>query len=227
MFNVLVVEDEKNLRKLMTAYLKKNQYKTFEAEDGVKALEVLENTHIDIIISDIMMSNMDGYELTRELRQVGINIPILMVTAKDNIEDKREGFLAGSDDYMVKPVDMEEMILRVGVLLRRANINIEKRITIGDVILNYNEMTIRKNGKIYEFPQKEFQILYKLLSYPERIFTRQDLMEEIWGVESESDPRTVDVHIKRVREKLKGIDEFEISTIRGLGYKAIIKGDKK
>lgn len=227
MFNVLVVEDEKNLRKLMTAYLKKNQYNTFEAEDGVKALEVLENTHIDIIISDIMMSNMDGYELTRELRQVGINIPILMVTAKDNIEDKREGFLAGSDDYMVKPVDMEEMILRVGVLLRRANINIEKRITIGDVILNYNEMTIRKNGKIYEFPQKEFQILYKLLSYPERIFTRQDLMEEIWGVESESDPRTVDVHIKRVREKLKGIDEFEISTIRGLGYKAIIKGDKK
>lgn len=119
------------------------------------------------------------------------------------------------------------MILRVGVLLRRANINIEKRITIGDVILNYNEMTIRKNGKIYEFPQKEFQILYKLLSYPERIFTRQDLMEEIWGVESESDPRTVDVHIKRVREKLKEIDEFEISTIRGLGYKAIIKGDKK
>lgn len=227
MFNVLVVEDEKNLRKLMTAYLKKNQYNTFEAEDGVKALEVLENTHIDIIISDIMMSNMDGYELTRELRQVGINIPILMVTAKDNIEDKREGFLAGSDDYMVKPVDMEEMILRVGVLLRRTNINIEKRITIGDVILNYNEMTIRKNGKIYEFPQKEFQILYKLLSYPERIFTRQDLMEEIWGVESESDPRTVDVHIKRVREKLKGIDEFEISTIRGLGYKAIIKGDKK
>lgn len=227
MFNVLVVEDEKNLRKLMTAYLKKNQYNTFEAEDGVKALEVLENTHIDIIISDIMMSNMDGYELTRELRQVGINIPILMVTAKDNIEDKREGFLAGSDDYMVKPVDMEEMILRVGVLLRRANINIEKRITIGDVILNYNEMTIRKNGKIYEFPQKEFQILYKLLSYPERIFTRQDLMEEIWGVESESDPRTVDVHIKRVREKLKEIDEFEISTIRGLGYKAIIKGDKK
>lgn len=227
MFNVLVVEDEKNLRKLMTAYLKKNQYNIFEAEDGVKALEVLENTHIDIIISDIMMSNMDGYELTRELRQVGINIPILMVTAKDNIEDKREGFLAGSDDYMVKPVDMEEMILRVGVLLRRANINIEKRITIGDVILNYNEMTIRKNGKIYEFPQKEFQILYKLLSYPERIFTRQDLMEEIWGVESESDPRTVDVHIKRVREKLKGIDEFEISTIRGLGYKAIIKGDKK
>lgn len=223
MFNILVVEDEKNLRNLMKTYLVKNQYNAYGAEDGAKALYVLENNHIDLIITDIMMPNMDGYELARQLRYAKYNIPILMVTAKDTIDDKREGFLVGSDDYMVKPIDMDEMVLRVGVLLRRANIISEKRLNIGQVTLNYETLTIKKENEIYSLKQKEFYILFKLLGYPGKIFTRQDLMEEFWGLESESDPRTVDVHIKRIREKTIDIKEFEIVTIRGLGYKGIIK----
>lgn len=223
MFKILVVEDNKNLRRLMVTYLKDNNYEPLEAEDGQVALEVIDANHVDLIICDVMMPNMDGYELSKELRNANYMIPILMVTAKDTIDDKREGFLSGVDDYMVKPVDMDEMILRVGVLLRRANIVNQKKLIIKDVVLSYDEYTLRKGKKEYSLPQKEFQLLYKLLSFPNKIFTRQDLMDEIWGYESESDLRTVDVHIKRLREKFEKFKEFEIVTIRGVGYKGVIK----
>jgi DNA-binding response OmpR family regulator len=206
----------------MTTYLKRNNYETLEAEDGEKALEIMDNNHVDLIISDIMMPNMDGYELTRELRNANYMIPILFVTAKDTIDDKREGFLLGVDDYMVKPVDMDEMVLRVGVLLRRANIVNQRKLKIKNIVLSYDEYTLKKDDKIYNLPQKEFQLLYKLLSFPNKIFTRQDLIDEIWGLDNESDFRTVDVHIKRLREKFDDFDEFKIITIRGVGYKAII-----
>lgn len=223
MFKILVVEDNKNLRKLMTTYLKRNSYETLEAEDGQEALEIMDKNHIDLIISDIMMPNIDGYELAKELRKANYMLPILMVTAKDSIDDKREGFLSGVDDYMVKPVDMDEMVLRVGVLLRRANIVNQRKLVIKNVVLSYDEYTLTKGSKTYQIPQKEFQLLYKLLSFPNKTYTRQDLMDEIWGLETESDLRTVDVHIKRLREKFENFEEFEIITIRGVGYKGIIK----
>lgn len=223
MFKILVVEDNKNLRKLMITYLKRNNYEVLEAEDGKVALDIIDKNHVDLIISDIMMPNIDGYELTKELRQADFLIPILIVTAKDTIDDKRQGFLLGVDDYMVKPIDMDEMILRVGVLLRRANIVNQRKLKINDVVLSYDEYTLTKGKEVYQLPQKEFQLLYKLLSYPNKIFTRQELIDEIWGLESDSEQRTVDVHIKRLREKFDNLEEFEILTIRGIGYKAIIK----
>ena len=222
MFKILVVEDNKNMRRLMTTYLKRSNYETLEAEDGEEALEIMDNNHVDLIISDIMMPNMDGYELTKELRNANYTIPILFVTAKDTIDDKREGFLLGVDDYMVKPVDMDEMVLRVGVLLRRANIVNQRKLKIKNIVLSYDEYTLKKDDKIYNLPQKEFQLLYKLLSFSNKIFTRQELIDEIWGLDNESDFRTVDVHIKRLREKFNDFDEFKIVTIRGVGYKAII-----
>ena len=223
MFKILVVEDDKNLRKLMTTYLKRNGYITYEATNGVEALDVMDTNYVDLIISDIMMKEMDGYELTKSLRDSNYTIPILLVTAKSTIADKKEGFLLGADDYMVKPINMEELLLRVKVLLKRANAANETKLIIGNMIIDYKQMSIVYKGKNYQLAQKEFQLLYKLLSTPDTIFTRQELMEEIWGLESESDFRTVDVHIKRIREKLKDITEFEIATIRGIGYKAIIK----
>ena len=223
MFKILVVEDNKNLRKLMTTYLKRNSYETLEAEDGNQALEVMDKNHVDLIVSDVMMPNMDGYELTKELREAGFMIPILMVTAKETINDKREGFLSGVDDYMVKPVDMDELVLRVGVLLRRANIVNQRKLNIGSIVISYDEYTVIRGKEVHQLPQKEFQLLYKLLSFPNKIFTREELKDEIWGMESESDLRTVDVHIKRLREKFEEFKEFEIVTIRGVGYKGVVK----
>ena len=222
MFKVLVVEDDKNLRKLMTTYLKRNEYITYEATNGIEALEIMDSNYIDLIISDIMMKEMDGYELTKSLRDANYTIPILLVTAKSTIADKKEGFLLGADDYMVKPINMEEMLLRVKVLLKRANAANETKLIIGNLILDYRQMSVTYKGKNYKLAQKEFQLLYKLLSTPDTIFTRQELIEEIWGLENDSDYRTVDVHIKRIREKLQDINEFEIVTIRGIGYKGII-----
>lgn len=222
MFKILVVEDNKNLRKLMVTYLKKNNYEPVEAEDGEQALDVLDKNHVDLIITDIMMPNLDGFELTKELREANYMLPILFVTAKDSIDDKKKGFLIGADDYMVKPVDMDEMVLRVGVLLRRANIVNQRKLIINDVVLSYDELVLRKGNQVFELPQKEFLLLYKLLSFPNKIFTRQDLMDEIWGLETESDLRTVDVHIKRLRQKFETFSEFEIVTIRGVGYKGVI-----
>lgn len=223
MVNILVVEDDKNLQKLMTAVLKQNGYDVLIAKDGVQALSVIDKSHVDLIISDIMMPNMDGYRLTDELRKSNYNLPILMVTAKDTLDDKKKGFLVGTDDYMVKPIDMDEMILRVAALLRRSRIINEHRLTIGEVELDYDTLTVSKKGSPIVLPKKEFYLLFKLLSYPKHIFTRQQLMDEIWGMESEADERTVDVHIKRLREKFTNFDEFEIVTVRGLGYKVEIK----
>lgn len=223
MFNILIVEDDKNLRKLMTTYVKRNGYTAYEAVNGNDALEVMDTTFIDLIVSDIMMPQMDGFELVKSLREANYKVPILLVTGKSEIKDKKEGFLLGADDYMVKPIDMEEMILRIKVLLKRANIANEKKIKINDFVLDYNQMSATKGNVNYQLAQKEFYLLYKLLSTPNTIFTRQELIEEIWGLENESDYRTVDVHIKRIREKLKDVDGFEIITIRGIGYKAVIK----
>lgn len=220
MLNILVVEDDKNLRKLMTAVLLKNNYNVLTAEDGVKALEIMESTHVDLLISDIMMPNMDGYELTNLLREANYNLPILMVTAKETLDDKKKGFLVGTDDYMVKPIDMDEMLLRVGALLRRSRIMNENRLEINGVVLDYNALTVTRNGESILLPKKEFYLLFKLLSYPKQIFTRSQLMDEIWGMESEAEERTVDVHIKRLREKFADFPEFDIVTVRGLGYKA-------
>ena len=222
MFNILVVEDDKNLRKLVTTYLQRNKYNTYEATNGEEALNVLDQSYIDLIVSDIMMPKMDGYELIKSLREAKYDVPILIITAKSEIEDKKEGFLLGADDYMVKPINIEEMLLRVQVLLRRSKSASEKKIQIGDLLLNYNQLSVIKKDKTYNLAQKEFYLLYKLLSTPNTIFTRQELIEEVWGLESDSDYRTVDVHIKRIREKMKDVDEFEIVTIRGIGYKAII-----
>ena len=222
MFNILIVEDDKNLRKLVVTYLNKNGYNIFEAVDGQQALDISDKEYVDLIISDIMMPKIDGFELIKELRQASYEIPILILTAKSDIDDKKEGFLLGADDYMVKPVDIEEMLLRIQVLLRRSKKASDKKIKIGELILNYNQLSVTKNKKEYILAQKEFYLLYKLLSTPNTIFTRQELIEEVWGLESESDYRTVDVHIKRIREKLVDLDEFEIISIRGIGYKAII-----
>ena len=219
MFSVLVVEDDEILNKMICIKLKQEAYVTFYAFDGEQALEVLDKEHIDIIISDIMMPNMNGYELTRELRNAAYTIPILMVTAKNQMEDMEKGFIAGTDDYMIKPINMKELVLRVKALLRRAQIANEKKLVIGRTVLDYDALTIKTKEEEFEMPPKEFYLLFKLLSNPNKIFTRQDLMDEIWGMDSEVDDRTVDSHIKKIRRKFENNTDFEIITIRGLGYK--------
>jgi DNA-binding response OmpR family regulator len=220
MFNILIVEDDKNLRRLIGTVLKQNGFNVFSANDGEQALEILESTKADLIICDIMMPNMDGYELTSSLRDAGYNMPILMITAKDTMEDKRKGFISGTDDYMVKPINIDEMLLRINALLRRSKISTEHRLEVGDVVLDYDTLSVQSANETIILPKKEFMLLFKLMSYPKKIFTRQQLMDEIWGLDTETDERTVDVHIKRLREKLSDIKEFEILTVRGLGYKA-------
>ena len=223
MFHILIVEDDKNLRRLMEAVLTQNGYHVVPANDGQEALDLLESVYVDLIISDIMMPNMDGYTLTRELRDANYDIPVLLITAKETFEDKRKGFLSGADDYMVKPINIDEMILRVGAILRRSRISSEQRICIGETEVDYQSLTVSKNGLSLTLPKKEFYLLFKLLSYPKQIFTRQQLMEEIWGPEADSDERTIDVHIKRLRVKLHSFNEIDIVTIRGVGYKAEIR----
>lgn len=224
MFQILVVEDDASLRKLMSAALKQHGYVTFLANDGLEALDVLEKTNIDLIISDIMMPNMDGYELTRQLRKADFNLPILMVTAKETFEDKQEGFSAGTDDYMVKPIDINEMILRVGALLRRSKMASEHSLTVGNCVLDYDAMSVAVDGGAAEtIPQMEFKLLFKLLSYLDKIFTRRQLLDELWGMDKDVDERTVDVHVKRLRERYGSCESFDIVTVRGLGYKAVKK----
>ncbi|RDW16038.1 DNA-binding response regulator [Oceanobacillus arenosus] len=222
MFNILVVDDNDNIRNLMITYLERKGYRTIAATDGLEALAVLEREPIDLMIVDIMMPNMDGHTLTQDLRSANYDFPILMITAKERMEDKRKGFLAGTDDYMVKPIELDEMLLRVIALLRRAKVNTEKRIVIGDVILDYNTLIVKTKKKEILIPKKEFYLLFKLLSYPKKIFTRRDLMNDIWGYDTDSDERTVDVHIRRLREKFNDLAEFNIVTVKGLGYKAEI-----
>lgn len=223
MLNILVAEDDIKLNKLFCTVLNRNQYHTFSAFDGQEALKILDTEHIDLIISDIMMPNMNGYELTQLLRDMKNSLPVLMITAKDQFEDKQKGFLVGTDDYMVKPIDVNEMVLRVGALLRRAQIANDRRIELGTTCLDYDALTVTYSGEETLLPQKEFSLLYKLLSYPNKIFTRQQLMDDIWGMFSESDERTVDVHINRLRDRFKNCQDFQIITVRGLGYKAVKK----
>ena len=221
MFNILVCEDEKNIRYLMCEYLKKENYNVFESENGEMALQVLDTAHIDLLITDIMMPKMDGNALSKELREAGYDLPILMITAKETIEDKKKGFHNGVDDYMVKPIDLDEMLLRISALLRRSKIASEKKMTVGSTLFDYNNFSVTVNDENIELPKKEFQLIYKLLSQQNRIFTRNQLMDEIWGFDAESDVRTVDVHIKRLREKFDGNQDFKIITVKGLGYKAV------
>ena len=224
MFQILVVEDNANTRKLMETVLLQNGYQPVLACDGVEALEVLDKKHIDLIVLDIMMPRMDGYEFTETLRASGCEIPILMVTAKEKPADKHKGFIIGTDDYMVKPVDEEEMLLRIAALLRRSRIVNEHRLEIGNTVLDYDSLTVTSDLGVVELPKKEFMLLFKLLSYPNKIFTRRQLMDEIWDMDSESDERTVDVHINRLRDRFRRNNDFEIVTVRGLGYKAVKRG---
>ena len=221
MFHILAVDDDKHTRQLLRAILESAGYTVSTAADGEKALELMDTEHIDLVVLDIMMPNMDGYEFTKALREVENNLPILMVSAKQLPADKKKGFLVGTDDYMTKPIDEEEMLLRIKALLRRAKIVNDRKIVIGDIILDYDALTVTGHGETQELPQKEFMLLYKLLSYPGKIFTRIQLMDEIWGAESDTGWETVTVHIGRLRKRFEGWQEFSIESVRGLGYKAV------
>ena len=223
MFQIMVVDDDKNTRMLLKAVLEAENYTVFTAENGEDALSVMDANHIDLVVLDIMMPRMDGYTFTKALRECNNNLPILMVSAKQLPSDKKHGFLVGTDDYMTKPIDEEEMLWRIKALLRRARIASERRIVVGNVILDYDSLTVSRNGEVQELPQKEFMLLYKLLSYPGKIFTRIQLMDEIWGADSETGWETVTVHVGRLRKRFDGWDEFEIVSVRGLGYKAVKK----
>ena len=221
MFKILIVEDDKELSLLFQKVLEKSGYQVKSASDGAQALEVLDREYIDLIISDIMMPVMDGYELVSELRSAGYQIPVLMITAKSSFDDMRQGFLSGSDDYMVKPVNVNEMVLRVGALLRRAQMINDRRQVIGSTEMECDSLTVTTLGKSQVLPQKEFMLLYKMASYPNRIFTRQQIMDDIWGYGTETDDHTVDVHIGRLRDRFRDNPDFQIVTIRGVGYKVV------
>ena len=221
MFRILIAEDDRELRQLFQHVLMKNGYAVTGVADGKEALDAMDKGYYDLIISDIMMPVMDGYELVSSLRQAGINTPVMMITAKDAFDDMRLGFLSGSDDYMVKPVNVNEMVLRVGALLRRAQMINDRRQTIGNTVLECDSLTVTCSGESMVLPQKEFMLLYKMASFPGRIFTRQQLMDDIWGYDSDSDTHTVDVHIGRLRDRFKDNTDFKIVTIRGVGYKVV------
>ncbi|MDF3001685.1 MAG: Response regulator consisting of a CheY-like receiver domain and a winged-helix DNA-binding domain [Bacillota bacterium] len=221
MFNILVVEDDPKITNLYQTILKINKYNPFVASSGNAALKLLDKEFIDLIITDIMMPEMDGFELTKLLRENGYNMPILIITARESFEDKEKGFQLGTDDYMTKPINWDEMLLRIGALLKRANMVNERKITCGATIIDLDSQTVNQGDESLTLPLKEFNLLFKLISYPNKTFTRQQLMDEIWGMDSESDVRTVDVHINRLRERFKGCDDFEIITVRGLGYKVV------
>lgn len=221
LLKILIAEDDRELRRLFAHVLIKNGYMVKEVSNGREALSAIDNDYYDLLISDIMMPEIDGYELVRRLRESGNTTPVLMITAKDAFDDMRLGFISGTDDFMVKPVNVNEMVLRVGALLRRAQMINERRLTMGATVLECDSLTVTVNGESIILPQKEFMLLYKMASYPGRIFTRQQLMDDIWGYDSESDSHTVDVHIGRLRDKFRGNTDFKIITMRGVGYKVV------
>ena len=223
MFHILVVDDDKNTRMYFQAVLENNGYTVTVAEDGEDALDLMDRVHIDLVILDIMMPRMDGYEFTKTLRECDNNLPILMVSAKQMPVDKNRGFAVGTDDYMTKPVNQDEFLYRIKALLRRAKIANERKIVIGDVVIDYDSLTVSRKNEVVELTQKEFLLLYMLLSDPGKIFTRIQLMDEIWGTDSETGWETVTVHVGRLRKKFEGWSEFEIESVRGLGYKAVKK----
>lgn len=221
MFKILIAEDDRELRQLFQHVLTKNGYAVTGVSNGEEAMDAIDAGYYDLIISDIMMPKMDGYQLVRALREAGLTIPVMMITAKDAFDDMRMGFLSGSDDYMVKPVNVNEMVLRVGALLRRAQLANERRQVIGGTVLECDSLSVHTDKETMTLPQKEFMLLYKMVSFPGRIFTRQQLMDDIWGYSSESDTHTVDVHIGRLRERFRDNPDFKIVTMRGVGYKVV------
>lgn len=220
MFTILVVEDDLPLQRMMCAFLGMNGYRTVSAANGEEALDAIERVMPDLVVADVMMPVMDGWQLTEELRRAYPLLPIMLVTARDTLEDKRTGFTRGADDYMTKPVDLDELLLHVGALLRRAQAMTSHRLTVGETVLDYDSLTVTRQDVSITLPKKEFYLLFKLLSSPKQIFTRRQLMDEIWGMDAQSDERTVDVHVKRLREKCEIFPDFSIVTVRGLGYKA-------
>ena len=221
MFKILIAEDDRELRQLFQHVLTKNGYAVTGVSNGEEAMDAIDAGYYDLIISDIMMPKMDGYQLVRALREAGLTIPVMMITSKDAFDDMRQGFLSGTDDYMVKPINVNEMVLRVGALLRRCQMIHDRRQIIGSTVLEMDSLTVTWNGESQTLPQKEFMLLYKMISYPGKIFTRHQLMDEIWGYDNESDTHTVDVHIGRLRERLRDNPDLRIVTIRGVGYKAV------
>ena len=221
MFKILIAEDDRELRQLFQHVLIKNGYAVTGVSNGEEAMDAIDKGYYDLIISDIMMPKMDGYALVRALRESGLTIPVMMITAKDAFDDMRMGFLSGSDDYMVKPINVNEMVLRVGALLRRAQLANERRQVIGGTVLECDSLSVYTDKETMTLPQKEFMLLYKMVSFPGRIFTRQQLMDDIWGYSSESDTHTVDVHIGRLRERFRDNPDFKIVTMRGVGYKVV------
>ena len=221
MLKILIAEDDRELRQLVAHVLTKHGYTVSGVSDGQQALEAMSGDYFDLIISDIMMPVVDGYELVRQLRQTGCITPVLMITAKDAFDDMRLGFQSGVDDYMVKPINVNEMVLRVQALLRRAQMISDRRQTVGNTVLECDSLTVTVDGENFILPQKEFMLLYKMAAFPGRIFTRQQLMDEIWGYDSESDTHTVDVHIGRLRDRFRDNRDFKIVTIRGVGYKVV------
>lgn len=223
MFKILIAEDDAKLRQLFGRVLIKNGYSVKGVSNGKEALDALDQEYYDLIVSDVMMPVMDGYELVRAIRDSGNNLPILMVTAKAEFDDMRLGFLSGTDDYMIKPINVNEMVIRINALLRRAQMINERRQVIGNTVLECDSLTVITENESIVLPQKEFMLLYKMVSFPGKIFTRQQMMDDIWGYESYSDTHTVDVHIGRLREKFRSNPDFEIVTIRGIGFKVVKK----
>lgn len=223
MLKILIVEDDPSILQLYSIVLKREGYDTMEARNGLEAWNIIEKEHVDLVITDIMMPELDGYEFVRLLRQTDAMLPILMITAKEDFLSKNKGFSLGTDDYMVKPIDVKEMVLRVKALLRRSSVMSQRKIEVRDTVLDYDALTVTDQQETVMLPQKEFYLLYKLLSYPNKIFTRLQLMDEIWGKNSASDVQTIDVHINRLRRRFQDNPDFEIVTVRGLGYKAVLK----
>jgi len=222
MIKILIIEDDTSLSQLYSIILKNAGFETWQAANGEEAWDILDRISIDLVITDIMMPVMDGYEFVKLLRKENPVIPVLMITAKDDMPSKSKGFLLGTDDYMTKPIELDEMVLRVRALLRRANIYNEKKLVLNHTCLDYDALTVTCDEDEEMLPQKEFLLLFKLLSYPNKIFTRTQLMDDIWGPESDSDLQTIDVHINRLRRRFQENTDFEIVTVRGLGYKAVI-----
>ncbi|MBQ7872421.1 MAG: response regulator transcription factor [Clostridia bacterium] len=221
MFKILIAEDDRELRQLFSHILTKNGYFTYGVSNGKEALDALDKEYYDLIISDIMMPVMDGYELVKSLRSSGSNTPIMMITAKDAFDDMRQGFAYGTDDYMVKPININEMVLRVEALLRRSKMINDRRLIFGKTILELDSLTVYSEKENLVLPQKEFMLLYKMASFPGKIFTRHQLMDEIWGYDNDSDTHTIDVHIARLRDRFKNNTDFKIVTMRGVGYKVV------
>ena len=223
MFRILVAEDDEQLRHLFCRVLSRNGFTAIPATDGQDALELMEKEYVDLVVSDIMMPRLDGYGLVQALRDSNNQIPVLMITAKDSFQDMQHGFLSGADDYMVKPINVNELVLRVHALLRRAQLVAQRQLQIGGSTLVYDSLSVKRGSEEVFLPQKEFQLLYKLISSPGQIFTRQQLMDDIWGYDTQTEPRTVDVHVNRLRDRFRDSGDFEIVTVRGVGYKAVKK----